>query len=413
MKTDISRDTIRDLKNGTLQAVAGDTIHDNSLKGFCIRVRPAGRFFYIVKRIGSRVAFVKIGDVELMTAGEAREQAKQALARITLGDAPAQAVKRKEKTLLDFLDGSYADYLATRQKNPARTIASMKSAFKSLLDTDLGKFTAVMVDRWQGTFIKSGRKPATANRAMNDLRACFAYAEGRGLIEKNPLKIVKRVQEAGDHIVRYLSPDEENALRTALDEREDEKRAARESGNEWRIERNHDSRADLRLVQYVDHLKPAILLAMNTGLRQGEQFALTWKNVDLKKGLLTVRAETAKANKTRHIPLNAEARAVLTEWKKQVPDSGYVFPGKEDGKPLVEIKTAFSRLLKRADIGNFRWHDMRHHFASRLVMAGVDLNTVRELLGHADLTMTLRYAHLAPEHKAAAVELISGMPARA
>lgn len=413
MKMNIDRDTIRDLKNGNLQAIDGDTIHDTALKGFCIRIRPAGRFFYIIKRIGSRVAHIKIGDTELMNVSEAREQAKQALARITLGDAPAQAVKRKEKTLLDFLDGSYSDYLATRQKNPLRTIASMKSAFKTLLDTDLGKFTAVMVDRWQGTFIKSGRKPATANRAMNDLRACFAYAEGRGLIEKNPLKIVKRVQEAGDHIVRYLSPDEESALRTALDEREDEKRAARENGNQWRIERSHDVRADLRLVQYVDHLKPAILLAMNTGLRQGEQFALTWKNVDLKKGLLTVRAETAKANKTRHIPLNAEARAVLTEWKKQVPDSGYVFPGKEDGKPLVEIKTAFTRLLKRAGIENFRWHDMRHHFASRLVMAGVDLNTVRELLGHADLTMTLRYAHLAPEHKAAAVELISGMPARA
>lgn len=80
-----------------------------------------------------------------------------------------------------------------------------------------------------------------------------------------------------------------------------------------------------------------------------------------------------------------------------------VFPNKEGGR-FNHIKRSWGNLLVEAGIQNFRFHDLRHHFASKLVMAGVDLNTVRELLRHADIQMTLRYAHLVPEHKARAVE---------
>ena len=90
---------------------------------------------------------------------------------------------------------------------------------------------------------------------------------------------------------------------------------------------------------------------------------------------------------------------------EDAPADAYVFPG-ESGKRLTDIKKAWNTLLSRAGIQNFRFHDCRHHFASKLVMGGVDLNTVRELMCHADIKMTLIYAHLSPDHKAEAIRRV-------
>lgn len=124
------------------------------------------------------------------------------------------------------------------------------------------------------------------------------------------------------------------------------------------------------------------------------------------RAVLTVIGDTAKSGKTRHVPLNAEALSTLKQWRARTDLlSELVFPGK-NGDKLESVKKAWARILKLAQIKNFRWHDLRHHFASRLAMGGVDLNTILELLGHSDIQMTLRYAHLAPQHKAKAVAVL-------
>jgi integrase len=141
-------------------------------------------------------------------------------------------------------------------------------------------------------------------------------------------------------------------------------------------------------------------------MRFGELAGLEWSAVDLRAKVLTVAGRTAKGAKTRHIPLNAEALDVLKRWRGE--GAGLVF-AKPDGSRIASVKTAWSAVLKAAQIDDFRWHDLRHTFASKLVQRGVDLAVVRDLMGHGDFSLTLRYAHLEPKQKADAVARLNSI----
>jgi integrase len=315
---------------------------------------------------------------------------------------PCHHGKRKTKlTLGSFIDDQYTDWLKANTKTGKMLSIRLKSSFSSFMDTPLTEINAWSIEKWRAERMKAGMSASTTNRNITVLRGLFSRALEWGIVLEHPLASIKMLQEPSGK-ARWLSDDEEDRLRKTLDAREERDRAGRESANAWRESRNYELMPDMRGKEFVDHLKPMVLLSINTGLRRGELLNLRWGAVDLENAILTVHDETAKSGRTRHIPLNDEALFTLKAWREQSAEE-LVFPG-VDGNPIVEIKTAWGKVLKDAEINNFRWHDMRHHFASRLVMAGVDLNTVRELLGHSDLKMTLRYAHLAPEHKAAAVQ---------
>jgi len=208
--------------------------------------------------------------------------------------------------------------------------------------------------------------------------------------------------------VRFLTAEEEAALREALEKREDKLREARQRFNAWRAARGKKLLPE-REGDYLDHLRPLVMLALNTGLRRGELLGLTWGAVNFSGKLLTVTAATAKSGHTRRIPLNREALEVLTAWHERFGKpkvDALVFPG-DDGARMKRIDTSWESLMQLAKLKDFRLHDCRHTFASRLVQAGVDLYTVKELLGHSEIAMTERYSHLAPDTLRAAVEKVA------
>lgn len=381
-------------------------VRDRKTRGFLIRVQPTGvKTWYCEYRRGQRI---RIGRVDLITPTEARAQAVKLLLLAQNGEDPAagRRLQRKVETLRDFLEDHYEPWARQNHGSAEATIARIRSTLNLFLDVKLNRITHVDVERWRTTRLRGGTKPATVDRDLAALRGALSRAVEWDLLPAHPLAKMKMLNAADEGPPRYLTNDEEKRLRAALDSREARLCEERSSANNWRHVRGYPPLPDLSALPFADRLKPLVLISINTGMRRGEMFKLAWQDVTLDQQVLTIRAANAKSRKIRQIYLNAEAVSTLQGWQKlSTETSGLVFPG-TDGAMLNNVKRSWAGVLTAAKIERFRWHDLRHHFASKLAMAGIDLNTIRELLGHSSYAMTLRYAHLAPNHKRRAVDVL-------
>jgi integrase len=148
------------------------------------------------------------------------------------------------------------------------------------------------------------------------------------------------------------------------------------------------------------HLKPIVLTALLTGMRKSEILNLTWQQVDLKHGYILL--DKTKNNDRREIPISKELKKLLFSIPRD-PEIPYVFYNPKTKKPYTNIQKTFKNACKKAGIKDFHFHDLRHTFASHLVMNNTGLAVVKELLGHKDIKMTMRYSHLSPEYKVRAI----------
>lgn len=210
----------------------------------------------------------------------------------------------------------------------------------------------------------------SVNREMVVLRHMLNKAVEWGMLETSPFQKGKRLMfKENNQRLRFLSYDEIDRLLDACS----------------------------------SHLKPIVEIALHTGMRRGELLSLTWEQIRNGQIYLT---ET-KSGKARQIPINDRLAHVLRELRqKNQLKSPHVFCF-PNGERIRHIKNGFLGACRRAGLEDFHFHDLRHTFASHLVMNGVGLKAVQELLGHADMKMTMRYAHLSHEHLREAVSVLN------
>ncbi len=334
-------------------------IYDTQISGFSLRIQPSGRKSWVLQV--KRKTYT-LGQYPVMSVVLAREKVQE----ILLGNVPMQ--NKRIPTLGEFIEEYYKDFAETNYANPKESISHLiRTGFSGKC---IDAIRVIDIEQYRTKRLNAGIAPSSINRQLAILKAALQKAVEWEILQINPLMRFKQLKLDAMPVVRYLSQNEAERLGRAL-----------EDSTPW--------------------LRSFTVMALNTGLRRAELWNLVWGDIDLRKGVLTVQGIGSKSKQTRHIPLNDKALDVLAQWR------GSVIPLKT--MPVFgrhEFRKSWKTLMSKAQIEDFTFHYCRHTFASKLVMAGVPLNTVRELLGHASITMTLRYAHLADDTKRDAVNML-------
>ena len=334
------------------------TVWDSRVPGLGVRVRPTGgKGWVMLEETGGRSRRVSLGRVSVMSVDEAR---RECLVRRTDAVVEPAAPACRVPTFREFVESEWKEAHFARYKPSTRYIASrlLETRFLPAFgEKPLDRIAPAEIRRWFDAFSRTA--PGNANRALDVLRQIMNFAVARGHVETNPTRGIERNRRP--RMTRFLSREEIARLHGVLDA-EDAK------GN-----REH---ADI------------IRLLLLTGCRKNEILRLRWSEVrdDM---LELVDSKTGP----RKVPLNARARRILARQPRG--EGAFVFPSPRDpARPRSDNLVFWFRVRREAGIEDVRLHDLRHTHASHAAMSGVPIPVVSRLLGHSNVRMTLRYAHL-------------------
>ncbi len=259
----------------------------------------------------------------------------------------------------------YFAYAKAHKRSWDRDLQMYGNLSNVLGTVTLTSITPLRVEEYQ-QYRNKEVAPATVNRETALLKHMFNMAERWGLYQgTNPVKLVKFLPENNLQFQTVSEADEQRLLESAP-----------------------------------PYLRELILFAVNTGLRCGDLLNLKWEEVDIEEQRISLIM--GKTRRKLEIPLNETANTILAG-KQAITHGPYVFYNPVTGDRFHDLKAGFKAIMKRAGLTGITWHTLRHTFASRLTRSGVDLVTVKELLGHSTISTTMRYAHSNHETKARAV----------
>ena len=356
------------------------TVWDTPTPGLGVRVRPSGgTSFVLLRKTDGRSTRLSLGLVTSMRVDDARRQCHALMAKPD-SEHPA---KRTHKVPLfrDFVAGPWKESHFPRYKPSTRNSVNAiltRQLLPAFGATPLDRITRNQVLHWFDAYSQTA--PGGANHALRILRQILEFAIARGHLSINPARDVTMNRRTA--LTRFLSRDELRRLHRALD---------------------RHARTGMRLARQADIIRLLLL----TGCRRGEILALRWNEVDAD----TIALGDAKTG-PRNVYLNAPARCIIERQPRG--ESAFVFPSpRNPERPHEPHLPLWDRVRKEVGIEDVRLHDLRHTMASHAVMNGVPVPVVSRLLGHSNVRMTLRYAHLADRDIEAAAERVGAAMARA
>ena len=360
-------------------------------------MQPSGvRTYYVQLGRGKRV---RIGPAGTFTLAQAKERAK----KIILDPAASEKKAGGTATLDEYIEHHYNEHALARLKNGAKSVARVQGDLEIAVEQAHRRNHG----RRRGPHQEQARQrrsgDATVNRDVSALSGVFTHWVENTKGDAPPgrhgaARVWPMTRQSA-----ICRPRNHKRLRRALASRDAAAAKGARQREQVACERRLRTLARDRGLLRPHHADGAAVAEHRPAPRRIVQLA--WENIDLRLKTLTVLASHSKGNATRVVPLNAEALNVLMTIKPR-DATGLVFKSPITGARFDNVKKAWAELTKAAELPGLRWHDLRHDFASQMVMRGVPLFTVQKLLGHANSRMTQRYAKLAPGTLADAVAVL-------